>query len=464
MTKKILLILLLLSIIPIVTADQVGVLIRLPDGFIYGEYLEADAGTNGYDLLQKLSLSTEWAGPSAFGHMLCKVNNVGQEVSGDFCSSSGNKFWRFLIALDNEWEPIPVGADYGENCWNGDLTIPLGDHYCVKDGDLIALDFIESSWPDPDPKPNTLYPINPKDVKVYANSKKQNDADELGGDIKAVPGSTILFKIELENNFIINEELKVKDIEVKITINDIDDGKDIEEEISFKNLDIEENDKKEIEFTIPVILEDDDYDVILEITSKNPIGIFKKRIIEYSLEINKEKHDLIFTKAKLQNLESCPNQPNSLSLEVTNIGEKNEENVLLNVKSDYLNLDFSDSFGLNEGEERSVYTKDIPFSIPQSLNPGDYNIKLDLDYSEKTNEEITLTVKDCNQQTSTEDLTQTPQTTENIIELGVKKATPVQQTAYKRAFLEIYVVPVLLGAFLLFLITSLALIVVILNI
>ncbi len=82
MNHKQLLVLLTILIIPFVAADRVGVLIDFPDGSTHAECLETDKGTDGYELLSQLSLSTLFSSTGSFGHQLCQINNIGDSVSG----------------------------------------------------------------------------------------------------------------------------------------------------------------------------------------------------------------------------------------------------------------------------------------------------------------------------------------------------------------------------------------------
>ena len=316
MNHNFLLISILLLIIPIISADKVGIVVSFPDGSVHSECLQANSDTNGYELLQKLALPTLWAGPSSFGHMLCQINGVGQETDGNFCSFTGGKFWSFYILKDNKWKSLPVGSDSGKRCWNGDVNLPDGDHYCVKDKDVIGFKFIEYGDQDP-----IIYNFNDicnplviKKVVVYVDGKRQSDTDENGGEIIAKPGSNLVLKIELENNYLFGD-LEIEDILGEFTIKDINDRKDLEKEIKFKNLEVNEDYKKELAITIPLILEEEDYETELKITGN--YGKLKQEIIvNYDLEINKEKSDLIISKLELENEESCPNKLNRLYLEI----------------------------------------------------------------------------------------------------------------------------------------------------
>ncbi len=457
--KKLSLLLILMTFlfiieINLVSADRVGVVVNFPDGSVHGQCLEANKGTNGYDILQKLLVPVLWAGPSTFGHSLCKINNIGQEVSGDFCSFSGNKFWRFLILKDNKWESMPVGFDGGNKCWDEDSSSFSG-HYCVKNKDVLGFDFVE--WDNSFPAVYSFDKIcNPikLDVKVYVDGKKQKNVDELGGDIEIKQGSSVLFNIEIENDYIF-DEVKIKDIKAEITIKNINNDRDIEKEVKFKDLDINENDEDKIEFSIPMTLEENEYELKLKITGSYK-GIKQELVTEYALEVNKEKHNVMFSKLELENPETCYGQLNNLALEITNVGESNE-NILLSIKNPYLNLNLSDKFEL---KKNALYKKFVDFKVPK-INAGDYDITVALDYYGQTKNEVTLTVKDCNENLK-ENSVQSNQK-DNIQRLNLKKAIPSSEETYQKPFLEIHLVTILLGVFLFFLIASLILIATILN-
>jgi len=460
MNHKLITILIILLVTPFITADRVGVVIDFPDGSNHVECLEANEGTNGFDLLEELSLSTDWTGPSSFGHQLCTVNGIGD------CSFTESKFWRFLISSNNKWEFSPVGVDGGDNCWDRDA--PLLDfldpnfeviHYCVEDKDLISMSYGKGD--DPLPVLHTFdqicSPLELIDVKVYVDGKKQSDADEDGGDIEAIPGSEIRFKIKVENVFTFDDGLEIDDIEAEVIIEDIDDGRDLDENTNFNNLDVDEDDEDEIEITIPLILDDDEYDVELIITGRDSNGVNQEIIINYDLEIDKESHDLIFSKTELQTLESCPGDPNELHLEIANIGDKDESGISLSVINNDLKINYNINFNLKEGGDNSVYVDDIHFIVP-SLTPGDYKINLNLDYSEILKEDITLTVLDCKNtligNVIKEDIP------EKII---INQATPRAETYFNESFFQVQAIPIILGIFLIFLIVAIILIISIIN-
>ena len=211
-------------------------------------------------------------------------------------------------------------------------------------------------------------------------------------------------------------------------------------------MDVEEDDEEIISITLPLILEDDNYDIELKITGENSNGINIEKIINYDLNIDKENHNLRFSKLKLDSEDSCPNTNNLLSIEISNLGEKDENDAEIIIKGQELNIDFADRFDIDEGNPDDTYRKDIPFTIP-NLSPGDYKINLNLDYSEILQEDITLTINDCNQ---------APITGNTIQKLDkiTSQATPNNKAFQTQTFLQNYAIPILLGVFLLLLIIA----------
>ena len=435
----------ILLLIPFVSAENVGVLIHFPDGSNHIQCISASENANGYELLSKLSLFTLWAGPGPFGHQLCQINGIGDSVSGTGCSYSG-KYWRFLKGTKNNWEYMPVGFNGGTSCWNNDIN-SFDGHYCAKENDLIALSYGKFDDPKPSFKnfDEICNPLKLNEIKIYTDGKKQSDVDEEGGTIEAKPGSKINFKIEIENNYKYDENLKIEDIRVKTKIKDIKNN--LDKQTKFKDLETNEDDNAEIEIELPLIIEEDKYDLELKITGKTNYGIKQEIIINYDLEINKEKNDLIFSKLKLDSLESCPKEKNNLFIEIINIGKVDQKDITLSVENKELNIISQDKFNLDEDKENSVYTKNVEFITP-NLNPGDYKINLNLDYSDKTYDNIILTIKNCNLLTG-------DAINENNIEIKkINQASPSNKPIIKQTFLQNYAVPILLLIFLIILIIA----------
>jgi hypothetical protein len=448
MRIKILLISLLVLLLPLVAAERVGMVVSFPDGSVHGQCVNVAENANGYDTVRGLSIPMAWSARGTYGRGLCQVNGVGDEVDGDACSYSG-KYWGFFQG-DTDWNYLPVGFDGGSDCWNGDPGSYDG-HYCARDGDLLGFRYGEfGDMPTFYSFDKVCNPLEVNDIKVYVDGKKQS-ADETGGRIKAPPEAEISFKIKLENNYLFDEELEIEDIAAEIVLKDIDDGDDIEEDIDFDTLEVGDDAEEEIQFTLPLFVKDDDYKLELTLTAETSTGIKQEVKIDYKLSIDKERHDVYFSRTTLENEESCPNEQNSVNVEVTNIGKSDEEDILLKVKNDQLGLDFSQTFDLDEGDDRDdvTFRKTIEFTVPD-IQPGQYSLDLTLDFAEQVRENVVLKVKDC--------LPSNLVTGNTFAVLADKPVQPpilaqksVVTQVNQRSFIQVYAVPILLGVFLLFL-------------
>lgn len=385
----------LLLVLPLAWADKVGVVVSFPDNSVYGQCLEVAAGTNGYDLLQKTGLSLLWAGPSTFGHMLCRINGVGDEVSGNACQYSG-KYWGLLLAKDNAWNYLPVGFDGGSACWNGEANSYDG-HYCAEEGDLLGFRYgAYGELPDFHSFDEVCNSLILEDITIEVDGDKES-ADEKGGSVTAKPASTLNFKIELKNNYPANGELEVSDIEAELTIENIDDGDDLEEDVSFDDLEEGEDTTEEMEVILPLLIADEEFKVELRITAETSTGLNLEQIINYPLKIDKERHDIVISRAELESEESCPGNSNRLIVELTNLGEKDEEEVTLLIRSDPLGLSLSQTLDLDAGadEDDVIFKKDFYFTVPAEVVADEYPLSIIVDYADRVEKTVTLKVKEC---------------------------------------------------------------------
>ncbi len=140
--KKIIIILTFFCILNMVYAANIGIVVEFPDSKIITECVNVPDNSDGYKLLQKTSLDIGWSEESTFGHALCEINNVGEDVKGTGCDW-GSEYWAFLISGGSDWEYSPVGFDAGDSCWNGGLSSYDG-HYCAKDKDVLG--FAHGPW------------------------------------------------------------------------------------------------------------------------------------------------------------------------------------------------------------------------------------------------------------------------------------------------------------------------------
>ena len=240
--------------------------------------------------------------------------------------------------------------------------------------------------------------ISKLDVKIDEKSDKsiQNNTKIKK---EAKPGSDVEFKIEIKNRFTKEEDLEMQDIGVQVIIEDIDDGDDLEEEADEFDLDPEKDETVKISFKIPLEVEEDTFEVIIDIEGQDENGTVHRIKWLLELKVEKEKHDISIRKLNLNpTIVSC-SRTAALNAEIINLGRDDEDEVALEILSPKLGVNFRQGgIELEEGIDDNTYAKTLTMSIPDGMEAGTYPITVnayfendDLDDS-KTAE---LSVQDC---------------------------------------------------------------------
>ena len=183
----------------------------------------------------------------------------------------------------------------------------------------------------------------------------------------------------------------MEDVEVIVTIKDIDDGSDLEE--TFDIGDIDEGDKEtaDISFKLPFALEYDEYDVEIEVIGDNAESGSDPEDIDWdlTLKIEKENHDIAITETGFDYSSVEAGQIAYLTVELTNIGSSDEDEVVLVVKCDGLDLDFKKlNIDLDEGDD---YDVTVQIEVDEDVDNKNYNIEIITyyDYDEYMDDEVT---------------------------------------------------------------------------
>jgi hypothetical protein len=230
-------------------------------------------------------------------------------------------------------------------------------------------------------------------IKVKVDKKKDkniNEGETISKDAK--PGSEVKFDIEVENLFTREEDIDIEDIEITVTIEDIDDGDDLKEESDEFDLSANKDKGKKIIFNIPYEVEEDSYDVIIDIRGKDENKIIHEIEWEIKLDVKKEKYNLKIMKSELKEDTISCGQTSSLSMNILNLGSKDEEEVKLIINNEELNLFYEKIFELEEFPDNNAeYTNN--FEIKGRGKKGIYPISIQV-YSELDNlmDEKTLTL------------------------------------------------------------------------
>ena len=254
---------------------------------------------------------------------------------------------------------------------------------------------------------NLVYASNSRlifsDVDVKVGGRTSNnlrDGDRI--DEQAKPGDALEFRVKVQNNFTSEENLKIKDITVKVTIQNIDDGGDLEEESKSFDLSPGSDKRVTLKFETPLEVDEDTFDVLIHAEGEDKNSTNHESDMKIRLEVNKETHALKITKASLSPaVVSCNRKSIQLSTSLINIGTDDENDVTFKVSNPELDIDLKDN--INElraqpNEPESRFSKTYSFKINDDTTTGSYPITLTALYDndrKRKEETATLTVNDC---------------------------------------------------------------------
>jgi len=418
-------------LLPIAVADT-GIYVEFPDGSTHKECLDVPDGTSGFDLLHASSLSVTWSDPGAYGRALCKINGAGDDVAGTACSW-GAESWAYFILENSQWRLAPVGLDTPGSCWNRDFS-SFGGKYCARDGDVLG--FVRTDYdlitfqPKKIPKPVTFEEVCNKllieDIDVKVDGRKSSnlrDGDRISR--RAKPSSDISFDITLRN---LDKENKLRDASVKVTIKDIDDGDDLEEETSEFTIRKDDDKKESIDFTLPLIVEEDDYEVLIEAEGRSEDGRKYYSKATLALEVDKDSHDLRISRAELEPPEVRCGSTSVLTLEVANAGTRDEDDVTLKVRSSELGFSAEESLELPADDvDESVFRTSYLIDTSSAEKSGAYAFMVEAYYDSKLgdSEKLLLAVRDCESKPGKEEAGAAPLKKEEVVVVEEAQEQPV---------------------------------------
>jgi PKD repeat protein len=218
--------------------------------------------------------------------------------------------------------------------------------------------------------------ITDVDVKVDKRSDNNlDDNDEISKEAK--PGSKVEFKVEVSSLFTNSEGLDIEDVEITITVKDIDDGGDLEETSGKFNLRPRRDKRTTLNFELPLNIEEGLFTVIIEAEGDDEDGNNHFDEIELELEVQKEKHDLRFQNLELSNPKAKCGQIVAINYNLINLGEEDEDGARLIISNSQLDLDFTlNDISLESGTYDNELTGSHTFRIDNDLSPGVYPVNV----------------------------------------------------------------------------------------
>ena len=216
---------------------------------------------------------------------------------------------------------------------------------------------------------------------------------------KAKPESNVEFKARVKNGFTAAEGLKIRNINLKITIEGIDSDEDLEEEAGEFDLSPQGEKTAALKFNVPLNADEGSYNVLIEAQGDDENGTRHERQFKTELEVEKKKHDLRFIDFELKPEAITCSQMPEISYKVMNLGQEDEEKSVIEIRSPELGLEHIDSgVSIKSGTEDNTISGNLRFKIDDSIENGGYKISADVfaDNGKLTNSKTAeLIVKDC---------------------------------------------------------------------
>jgi hypothetical protein len=128
-------------------------------------------------------------------------------------------------------------------------------------------------------------------------------------------------------------------------------------------------------------VEEDSYDLAVTIEGENENSFPYSEEIEFEVEVDKEKHDIIFNKLDFLSSNAQCGSSASLKVKAVNVGV-NDEAVKLAILNEELGVNIQESFELTEDpfDKDNSFSRTYKIILPLSIVPGIYSLKVDLVY------------------------------------------------------------------------------------
>lgn len=242
--------------------------------------------------------------------------------------------------------------------------------------------------------------IRDLDVKVAdATDRNVENGETVSKDI--VPGDTIELTLDVENLFANSERIEIKDIRIEAVFKKIDvDDEDIEKESDEFDLNEDDHVKKTLTFSVPHRVKEDKYEMDIKVEGKDEDGNTHRVDWTIFFEVKKKNHDVSISRLFLSpQLMRCDASTN-LELEITNTGDKSEDDAGYEIVSNMLDINIQKSnIALDDDpdDEDSKYRESVKLTLDKDLEPGIYQITVKSSYDGKITQEkrIDLTVEQC---------------------------------------------------------------------
>jgi hypothetical protein len=248
-------------------------------------------------------------------------------------------------------------------------------------------------------KDSSIY-LQPKSYLVISNFKVNGKSS---GDFELDGINEIEVKVKNEYS----EDLT--DVTITVTILDVD-GDDLDEESDEFDLDEGDDNTETLEFDLSdEKIDEDSYEVEVTVEGEADDNSDHKIVQTFTVNVERQKHQVIIKEAELSSkLLQCYNKRATLTVEIENIGESDEDDVEIRVRNFDLNLDLKkanldlDDYSGSDNDYKALFSLDLSGSPA-----GKYPLKIDvyIDDDLETSETLELELGDCFETSTSESTT-----------------------------------------------------------
>jgi len=349
-------------------------------------------------ILSAASISAEEKPTKGFSTSFSVTNNGTTSLTGVTVSLSTTELTNFNVSFSPSSFDLANGSSQAVTV-TGNIPEDVNTRLSPFSGTISVTGGTDSETINLDVTAKSQLELDDFKVEVDGDS----DSIDNGDSIKDVlPGSKVEFKGDIENIFTDDEDISIEDVEIEIIIEGIDDDDELEETEDVGDIDADDQEGFSIEFEIPKDVDDGDYDVVITVDGEDENGAKHAVEWELTLKLEKDKHDVWITKASVSPSKVSCSRNIRIETELKNQGTSDEDEVVLNIESSALDIDFEDRSipELEEGayDDDTEYSKSYSFSIADSVKAGTYGITLKAYYDTDTlsdTETIDVTVEKC---------------------------------------------------------------------
>ncbi len=212
-----------------------------------------------------------------------------------------------------------------------------------------------------------------KDLDAVISDKDTQNNINDGDEIKDLrPGDKIDLTAKIENNFNSKDNLDIEGIQMDISCNDESDIDFNDDSIDFGDLGPNDDDTDTLSLEIADDAKDDTLSCLLTVEGTDQNGAKHGDSIDFDLKIDRKTHDIVIDSVIVNPTAlTCSDNTMQLSVDITNLGTRDEDQVAIQVQS--LTLGLNEKVANLQLNEDDSSTETIALNVdPTSIASGQY--------------------------------------------------------------------------------------------